>query len=404
VLWTAHAVTTAGSWVTYVVLPLLAYQLTGSAAQTSIVAALEVVPYLLFGLVAGAIADRGRRRAIMVAAELGSGAVLATIPLAGALGVLTVPHVYAAAFAASSLYVWFDAAHSGALPALVGRDRIVPAQSAIWSTATALGIAGPAVGGVLAATLGAANAILVDAVSYALAAALILRIRGSFGATAPDSEEPVVRRTLRDVREGLAYLWRQRTIRALTLLGFGVSFSGGAVTGLLVVYAVEGLGLDEDGAAIGVLFAAGAAGAFLGTLVLPKLTRRVAAGRITLLTLLVDVMLLGAIALAPTLPAALVAYAGWSAAHMVVVLNGITYRQRVTPDRLQGRVNVTARMIAWGGAPFGAAVGGLVAEATSVRSALVVMAVGVGASAAAAWFTPLRHREDAPAAGEVEPA
>jgi hypothetical protein len=89
---------------------------------------------------------------------------------------------------------------------------------------------------------------------------------------------------------------------------------------------------------------------------------------------------------------------------MVIVLNGITYRQRVTPDRLQGRVNVTARMIAWGGAPFGAAVAGLVAEATSARAALFVMAAGVGTSAVVAWFTPLRDSEVAPAAGEAEPA
>jgi hypothetical protein len=120
--------------------------------------------------------------------------------------------------------------------------------------------------------------------------------------------------------------------------------------------------------------------------------------------LVADVTLLAAIAAAPSLPFALAAYAAWSTAHMVIVLNGITYRQRVTQDRLQGRVNVTARMIAWSGAPFGAAVAGVLAEATTVRAVLFVMAAGVGTSAVAAWFTPLREREKASDTGEAEPA
>jgi hypothetical protein len=90
---------------------------------------------------------------------------------------------------------------------------------------------------------------------------------------------------------------------------------------------------------------------------------------------------------------ALVLYLAWSLAQMTIILNGITLRQRLIPDSLQGRVNVTARMIAWGGTPFGALVGGALADTLGVRGALAIVAAGVGASALAAWFTPFAIEE-----------
>jgi hypothetical protein len=292
-----------------------------------------------------------------------------------------------------TFYVWFDAANFGAVPALVGADRVVSAQSAIWSTVTFLGIAAPSLGGVLAATIGPANAIAVDAASFAVSALLIASIRRRFRMDElGPADSGVLGRTVRDIKDGLSFLWHQKVVRALTLLGFGVSFSGGAVSAVLVVYGVEELGLDVDGRAIGVLFSAGAVGSFLGSLALPRLARRFPPGLITIVTLALDTALLLAFAVAPAFGAALPLYAAWSAAQMTIILNGITLRQRVTPDRLQGRVNTTARMIAWGGTPFGATVGGVIAEVVDVRTALVLVATGVGASAVLAWFTPLRER------------
>jgi MFS family permease len=152
-LFAAHAVTTAGSWITLAVMPLLVYQLTGSALHTALLTTVEFVPYPLFGLFAGAVADRLDRRRIMVAAELVSGIALASIPIASAFDALTLPHIYVAAVLAMTMYVWFDAANFGAVPALAGRERVVQAQSAIWSVATFTGIVAPALGGVLAATI-----------------------------------------------------------------------------------------------------------------------------------------------------------------------------------------------------------------------------------------------------------
>ncbi|HYT30378.1 MAG TPA: MFS transporter, partial [Actinomycetota bacterium] len=130
--WSARMVSLAGSSMTYVALPVLVYAMTRSPLLTGVVAGFEAVPYLLLGLVAGALADRWDRRRVMVTADLASAAALGSLPLAAAFGVLTVPHVLIAALLSPTIFVFFDAANFGAVPTLVGRDRIALANAAIW--------------------------------------------------------------------------------------------------------------------------------------------------------------------------------------------------------------------------------------------------------------------------------
>ena len=390
--WGAHAISEAGSRITYVVAPMLVYQLTGSALGTGVLAALQAVPYLLFGLVAGAIADRADRRRIMVGCNLLQTVILATVPIASAAGVLTVEQVFVVAMLSATLFVWFDAANFGALPLIAGRDRLVEANAAVSGASSLIAVAGPAVAGVLAATIGPANAIGLDAVSYGLSAVALLLVRKPFSTRHLEaaSVEPVVRRLVADVREGLRFLWGHQLVRALTLLGFGISFTGGAVTGLTVVYGAQALDLPETGVRIGLLFSAAALGSLASSVLLPRLNRRYATGSITLAGLTAATVAVAALAFATNFIAALVFFFGWGAAQTLVIINAISLRQRVAPDHLQSRVNVSARMIAWGGMPFGAAVGGALAEVTSIETTYLVMALGVAISAAVGWFSPLR--------------
>jgi len=390
--WTGRTISLAGSAITLVVLPILVYRLSGSPFLTGLLAALEAIPYLLFGLIAGAVADRVDRRRLMVGSDLLNAGLLASIPVAAALGVLSLAQIFVVATLSASLFVWFDAANFGALPSLVGRQRLVAANSYVWSMSTLLAIVGPGIGGALAATIGPAPAISLDALSYALSAALLARIPRAFasGPPPPDRGGSPVRRTLVDIREGLDYLWHQPLVRALTLLGVGVSLTGGGVSGLLIVYAVRGLELPTTDARIGVLFTAGAIGGLAATLLLPWLIRRIPVGRITLFGLLLNPLLLLGVALAPAFAPALLLYALWAGCQSLIIINGITLRQLVVPDHLQSRVNATARLIAWGGTPFGAALGGALAEAWPIRVTLIVLAAFVATSALVGWFSPLR--------------
>lgn len=397
----ARSVTVAGHAFTGVALPVLVLQTTGSAWVTAAVAAVEVVPYLLFGLVAGAVADRVDRRRLMVASHLVAALALASVPLAHTAGVLTVAQVLAVAAVTSTCFVWFDAAAFGALPALVGRQRLAAANSAVWTSATLLDVGVPVLAGLTVAAIGPALTLGVDAASYLGAAALLwlvptARLAGSRAARAEAGSRPSARQALRttaaDVREGLAFVRTQPVVRALTTLGFGNSVTGGAVTALLVVYATQGLGMSTQDRGIGLLHAAVALGALVAALALPRLTTRVPGGWVTIGALTAHPVALLAVAWAPGTGTALPALAVWSCAWTLTILNGITARQLLTPDHLQGRVSTTARMIAWGGAPFGALLGGALAQATSVRVAYAVVPLAVATSAVLAWRGPLRDR------------
>jgi hypothetical protein len=330
----------------------------------------------------------------MVGCNLLQTVVLATVPIASAAGVLTVGQVFVVALLSATLFVWFDAANFGALPLIAGRDRLVEANAAVSGASSLIAVVGPAVAGVLAATIGPANAIGLDAVSYGLSAIALLLVRKPFSTRHLEaaSVEPVVRRLVADVREGLRFLWGHRLVRVLTLLGFGISFTGGAVTGLTVVYGAEALDLPETGVRIGLLFSAAALGSLASSVLLPRLNRRYATGSITL----------AGLTAATVAVAALAFFFAWGAAQTLVIINAISLRQRVAPDHLQSRVNVSARMIAWGGMPFGAAVGGALAEVTSIQTTYLVMALGVAISAAIGWLSPLREPTIGSTRGQTE--
>jgi MFS family permease len=389
-------VAVAGSAVTGVAMPLLVLQLSGSAFLTALVAAGQVAPYLVFGLIAGAVADRVPRRWLMVVAQLTSAAALTTVPLGYAADLLTPAHALLVVIVVATSFVWFDAAAFGALPAIVGRGRIVAANSLVWTSSTLVGIAAPALGGLLVAWLGAAQALSVDAAAYVGAAVLVLAIAAPMGPLAVEApgDERVVRPTLRaDIREGLRFVLRQPTVRDLTLVGIGNSITGGAVTALLVVLAVDELGVSGDGRSYGVMLAVVAAGGFLAASALPWLSGRIPTGWLTLGGLALGVPTVAGLAAVPSYAVVLILLLGWAFSNTLVILNGIATRQRVTPDHLQARVNTTARMIAWGGTPFGAVLGGLAAQLAGVPTALAGAAAVLAISLGLAMSTGLRHRD-----------
>jgi MFS family permease len=391
--WAARVVSLIGSMVTLVVLPILVYRLSGSAFLTSLSTAFQVLPYFFFGFIAGAIADRANRKRLMVNCDFINAIVLGSIPVAYAFGALTLPHIYIASLLSASVFVWFDAANFGALPALVGRDRVIEANSSIWSISTLMQIAGPALGGFLAATIGPEWAMSVNALSYAVSGVLILLIPRALNIARKDEPrtQAVVSRMLKEIGEGLRFIWRQPLVRTMTLTGFGNSFTGGAITGLLVIYAVQAIQLPKEDIRIGILYSAGAVGGLIASLVLPRLTKRYPVGYITLLSMLLNPLFIVSMVFGLNFFVVLPIYMFWNATYFLVIINGINLRQLVTPDYLMGRVNITARMIAWGGVPFGATVAGILTEFTGVLTAFLIMTIPVIISAIVGWFSPLRN-------------
>lgn len=170
----------------------------------------------------------------------------------------------------------------------------------------------------------------------------------------------------------------------LTVAGTGLSVSGGAVLALLVVHADQVVGLTHGDPRIGLLFTAGAVGALCAALLLPRVSRRWGAGR-SIAAYGGFVPALVALALSGNLLPALGTWLIWQATYTMAITNGITIRQQLTPDAMQGRVNTTGRMIAMGGAPFGALLGGLLADQIGVQATYLLACAPVFAATVAIW-------------------
>jgi predicted MFS family arabinose efflux permease len=376
----AEGVSLVGSAVTTVVLPLVVYETTGSAAQTGVLYALRVVPYLVVGLIAGPIADRGNRRRLIIGGNLIEGVLVASIPVANAFGVLSVAQIYAVALLSATAFVFSDAAVFGAVPALVGPQRLAAANGLLSSVSSGAEVIGPVIAGGLVAIVGPATSVTIDAASFVVAAAVLASIPSTFRTT---SSAPT-----RDVREGVAaalrFIRRRRDVATLLGVGFGNSFAFGAVLGLAVPYAVEVLGFASDDGRIGFLFAASGVGSLVSGLLFARVFRTGRVPMLTPLTLLVSGAFALVLARTTSWPVALVLFAMFSLSMTTTITIGITYRQLAAPDDLRSSINVMGRMISWGGQPFGAAAGALVASLASVPTSYTMAAVVMVVSAVVA--------------------
>ncbi|MGG7100778.1 MFS transporter [Rhodococcus sp. 24CO] len=386
---TARTVAVAGAAVTGVAMPVLVFDISRSPFLTSLSAAGTVLPYLVFGLVAGAVADRVNRRTVILCAQAIAAIALMSIPAAQALGVLTAWHAVGVSICIGTCFVWFDAAAFGALPALVGRQGIPAANSALWTAGTLIDVAFPAVAGVLVASIGPAYALGADALAYVVAALAMGSIGASFSVT-PVASVTSKSGIARDIREGLTFLWRSRLLRDLTGVGFVNSLTQGAVTALLVVYASERLGISTSSPMIGALWTAVSIGGVVGAVMLPRLPAQWPVGSITIGSLTVAPVVLFLVATTGSAVVAIVALGAYSGCATITILNGIGARQRLTPDHLQGRVNTTARMVAWGGSPVGALVAGAIAGRWDIGAAYLVACAFALVSAVFAWSSALR--------------
>jgi len=380
-----------GTSMTAVIFPLLVYRMTHSPLLTSLISVCDVAPYPIFGLFAGALADRVNRRRLMITCDLLNMVLLGSVPLASVFHLLTLPQIYVVGLLSATAFVWFDAANFGAVPALVGRGRLIAANSALWTASTIVDIIGPSLAGICAVLVGPALTISADAASYAISALSLALIPRAFSHMIQNEERTRTwfRSAMRDIREGVRFLSGHALVRTLTILGIGNALTAGAVQGLLVVYGIRALGLTTTDPRIGLLFGAGATGALLSNLLLPLLVKRVAVGRITMITLFLNLLLLAAMAFSPTFLIGMLCYGLWLGCNHLININGIALRQLVTPDNLQSRVNASARMVMVAANPLGAALGGLLAEQISVRFALLIMASGVALSLLLSWFSPL---------------
>ena len=414
-LWTASTVSLMGSQVSLIAIPFIAaIVLAASPFQIALLAAIEMLPFILFTLPAGAWLDRVLRRPVLIAGDVGRGIVLLTIPAAFAAGVLTIWQLYLVAFVTGSLTVLFDVADQSYLPALLDRQDLVEGNAKLQISASAAQIVGPGLGGGLIALIAAPFAVVVDAASFFASGGLISLIRRHehkpARPTAADGSHTSLRR---EIADGLRYVLGNRHLSkiagstATSNLGTSIAFA------VFPFFAYRELGLSP--ALVGAAFGLGSIGILLGAVAAAPLARRFGVGPVIVGSMFVSgpaaalMVLLPAADAGPTntsIPwAALGAGALLLTAQFVSGFSAVTYnvnqvsfRQAITPLTMQGRMNATMRFIVWGTLPLGSLAGGLLASVLPVRTTILIGAFV--ASTAFLWvlFSPVRSLRDIPTA------
>ena len=377
-------------------LPLLAATLTRDPLAVSALASLAFLPWLLFALPAGTLVDRVNRRTAMAAANVARGVLLAGMAVAVATGVASLPLLYVLAFLLGCAETVYDSAARAMLPAVVARSQLERGNS-LLSTAESVGniFLGAPVGAWLFA-IAASIPLWGNAGAYLVAAGLILTVAGRHRA------ERAARTSVRaDMGEGLRWLARHLLLRTLMVTTGLSALLQSLVNGIMVLFALQNLGLSERG--FGVLLAVAGVGAVLGSVFSPRLTAWLGRTRAMGLCELTGSVALVVMALAqqPVVGMAMFAVSAGSISAFNVQIMSV--RQAIIPEALFGRVQGAYRTVIWGGIPLGSVAGGALGGAFGLTTVFAV-AGGAGVLVAlATWAVLHRHRRLIAAAFAHEP-
>ncbi|SER43033.1 MFS transporter [Actinokineospora terrae] len=369
--WLADAISMFGTYITTVAVQVIAVvMLSASATEVGVLNAARWLPYLLFGLVAGVIVDRCRRRPMMIGTDLGRAALLGVIPALAAFDQLSMPALVAVVFGVGALSLFGDAAFQSFLPRIVERDRLAWANVRIEQTSSVAQTSGPLLGSALIKFLGAPLAVLADAVSYAVSGILVATLRGK-----EEVPERVERHLLTELREGLRWVYRHRMLAPLSITSHARFLFTAMASTAFVPYAVAAVGATG----LGFAYAAAGVGTVLGGAVSLRVHRGIGLARTIVLG-----RLLVAAGFALVLTGDWAVFAGQFVVGLGLGVEGphdVTYRQQVTPDRLQGRCNATIRSFNWGMITIGAPIGGVIGDLVSLPTAMIVGGTGMTVAA-----------------------
>ncbi|SBT41364.1 MFS transporter [Micromonospora narathiwatensis] len=387
-LWLSDAVSTLGTHVTTVALPLAALTvLDAGSTEVAALTAATTLPYLLLGIPAGAIVDRLPRRAVLVTADLARALLLASVPLAWAAGLLTLAHLVAVALLAGCATVLFDVAYFAAVPAVVPARRLADANAHLEATRAVGQTAGPGVAGVLVGALGAPVALLVDVASFVVSAVFL--------AGTPRLARPAVPGTggvWRDAAGGIRFVLRDPVVRALTLCSGLTNLWHAGFLAMLLVYAVRELRLPA--VTVGLLVAGANVGYLLGAAVAGRTRTRLGVGRA-----ITGAAVLQAGAALVLVPHPLGIGAGLAVnafASGLYNVNAVSLRQAATPPAMLSRMTATSRFVIWGAMPLGAALGGALTGLLGAPAYLALAALGMAAAALVTRWSPVWRTRDIP--------
>lgn len=387
-LWSATALSNLGDGVRAAALPLLAASVTDDPVLVGGVAAAGSLPWLVFGLVAGALIDRLDRRWLAGVADLGRLALLAALFMAIAFDQAGLAAIYVVAFACGVAETVRDTTTTTLVPDYVEADRLDRANGRLFN-AEVIGdeLAGPALGGYLFG-VAAALPFALNGALVAVAAALLFSLPTVRTPASPGRRSLAWSTVLREIADGVRFLAAHPRLRAATLLGGVLAVADSVWFPLLVLYVRDVLG--RPGSAFGVLLTVGAAGGLAGAWCASWFTGRTSTSTAMLGALVLAAAAQAALGLSTNVLLAGIALVLSSFAFAVWNVANVTLRQRVTPSRMLGRVNSCYRTLLFGVQPVGAIAGGALAGWLGLR-APVLFGVPVLIVAAAVGHRALRR-------------
>ncbi|MEA3020400.1 MAG: hypothetical protein QOI47_1924 [Actinomycetota bacterium] len=359
-LWAAHSVSIFGDQLTLVALPLATYAATHSAVAVGVVASAEAVTAVLFGLPAGALADRLPYRRVLVLTDIGRVGVLLALVLSlrwqGGVSVLL-----PAALGLGIVRVVHDAAANAAVPLVVDSDALVAANGRLQASEAASTAIGPAIAGALIAVGGTSLAFGIDAATFVLSGTTVARVRRLDDAPPPedlDRTRSRLRQFCHDVGDGLRTLRADQPMRRIVTMMAAMNVVAVAVEAQFIPYAREVLGIGALG--IGAYFALGGSVAVAVALLAGRSTA--ALGSAVVVGLAVFATGVTIAGLFPSFLTVAVAYVGAGAGSALVTTHAATFRQRRFPVRLQGRLSMAVRALILAPMPVGFIAGGWLSQ------------------------------------------
>ncbi|MBA2396842.1 MAG: MFS transporter [Ktedonobacteraceae bacterium] len=385
-LWSGQLVSSVGSQVSQLAFPLLILALTHSPAQAGLAGALRALPYLIFSLPAGALIDRWDRKRVMILSDIVRGLALGSIPLAFALGNLTILQLYIVSTIEGTFFVFFNIAEAACLPRVVPKIQLPAATAQNQATDGITALAGPSLGGVLYA-FGNAIPFLTDAISYTASVISLFFIKTQF-----QEKRIVVRRHLWvEIWEGLRWLWQQPLIRFMAILTGASNLVYSGYTLIIIVLAQN---MHATPYLIGIILAISGLGAILGAIVAPYFQRNFTFGQVIIASAWFGALAIALLLIAPNLiMLTIVSFFSFISSPIYNVVQ-FSYRSALIPDTLQGRVNSVFRLIAFGGQPIGLALIGWLLQATGTFTAIISCFVFLAVFAILATInTHVRHAQ-----------
>jgi MFS family permease len=394
-----------GDYIAYFTLPWLVFELTGRGSDLGLAAFSETIPVLLFGFAVGVVLDRLRMRRALIFADLVRTAIFGLLAIAVVTGTIAPWHVFVAAFGFGTMTVLFDAGLQAMLPSVIDSGSLVDVNANLSLARTISFALGPAIAGIIIAGPGGFEAALIlNAATFIVSALLLFRVKE----IRPRTARPRYTSFTTAVGRGLRFLFREPHLRWATIGAAAANLVFAPLEALLVLFVESQLagsvmppewldflftGAAEVGLFIGIQAAIGSVGIVLA----PRFARRIGLGRMYVLGIaMLGLGFAGVTALRSFLaviPAGIgVAGVGW------VNVAFVTMRQQITPAPLLGRVTAASRTLAYVAIPFGAALGGFLADSLGIVPVYLVGSIATMVVAILLSFTPLWWRPipDAP--------